>query len=360
MVCAVVPSTAPQHWIQTAGKSTCCQPEALSVQREPIPSLPSDLHALSFLCTVFQPENNIKDKKKNDFGVAMNPDPIFSTLRRKDTGNRLRPVFAGAFKEEKPAEGGAGSGVCRRAPRWPYSGLESRAAKRSSRPPPGPGRSPASPLASPLCLGLELYLRRGVRHGRPRQGCTAPPLTALPRDPSPHPPQRAPPRRSSSDPKGFPNNCLGLGATSGPPNRLAPGHQGPCAECPRRAVGGEQRALRRCRRPPGGTRLAPRGRRRRRRRGSRGGLLWAHVAGPVRSGAGALLQSQRAARSGRWRRLPCPPRHRLYRRSGSVRVCHTRFALDVGEHEEAYSRVRTGKGSSMMRSPKEYDFLPFY
>lgn len=76
-------------------------------------------------------------------------------------GNRLRPAFAGAFKEAKPAEGGAGPGVCRRAPRRRDSGLESRAAERSSCSPPGPARLPASPLASPLCppLGLYLHLR---------------------------------------------------------------------------------------------------------------------------------------------------------------------------------------------------------
>jgi hypothetical protein len=80
----------------------------------------------------------------------------------------------------------------------------------------------------------------GVRHGRPLQGCTVPPLKALARDPSLQPPLRAPPRRSSSDPQGLPNSCRhpGLRATSGPLDRLAPERQGSSGRCPTGAVGG--------------------------------------------------------------------------------------------------------------------------
>lgn len=90
-------------------------------------------------------------------------------------GSRLRPAFAGAFKEAKPAEGGAGPGVCRRAPRRRDSGLKSRAAERSCCSPPGPARSPASPLASPLCPPLGLYLhRRGAAWADPARVYGAP------------------------------------------------------------------------------------------------------------------------------------------------------------------------------------------
>lgn len=101
-------------------------------------------------------------------------------------------------------------------------------------------RHPARPARLPRrwprhsALGLGCTFAAEVRHGRPRQArWTAPPLTALARDPSPQPP-----RRSSSDPKELLNihRHLSLGVASGPPDRLAPEHQGPSGRCPRRAV----------------------------------------------------------------------------------------------------------------------------
>lgn len=92
-------------------------------------------------------------------------------------GNGHRPKLPGAFKEEKPAEGGAGPGVCRGAPCQRYWRLEANATERNS---------PTAPLAlhrdlaacvSPPCpLHLPQSRPRERGPGGVHQGA---PLTAL-------------------------------------------------------------------------------------------------------------------------------------------------------------------------------------